>query len=143
MSRSLLDVNVLLALLDRDHVDHERARSWFSGEIEHGWASCAVTQNGFVRIISQPRYPNPVPPSQAVELLARAAGTEHHEFWTCSVSLLDSKIIDSSRVHGPKQVTDVYLLALAAAHGGRFVTLDSRIPLDAAPAATDDHLTVL
>jgi hypothetical protein len=59
--RALLDINVLLALLDADHVDHSTARAWLSAEIETGWSSCALTQNGFVRIISQPRYPNPVP----------------------------------------------------------------------------------
>jgi uncharacterized protein len=143
VSRALLDVNVLLALFDRDHVDHRRARNWLNSEIEHGWASCAITQNGFVRIISHSRYPNPVPPSQAVDLFARAASTGYHEFWACSVSVLDAKIIDSSRVHGPKQVTDTYLLALASAHGGRFVTFDRSVPLSAVLTATKDHLTVL
>ncbi|MBO0833188.1 MAG: VapC toxin family PIN domain ribonuclease, partial [Actinobacteria bacterium] len=61
MTRALLDINVLLALLDVDHVDHLRARQWLEREIESGWASCAITENGFVRIISQPRYPSPVP----------------------------------------------------------------------------------
>lgn len=55
--RALLDINVLLALLDADHLDHQRAQEWISEEIQHGWASCALTQNGFVRIISQPKYP--------------------------------------------------------------------------------------
>ena len=76
MTRALLDVNVLIALLDSDHVDHERVRRWVDAEIGHGWASCAVTQNGFVRIISQPRYPSPVPPARAIGKLARAAATD-------------------------------------------------------------------
>lgn len=59
--RALLDVDVLLALLDADHVDHRRAREWLGAEIAHGWASCAVTQNGFVHVLSQPRHPSPVP----------------------------------------------------------------------------------
>lgn len=83
--RALLDINVLLALLDADHVDHQRAREWISGEIQHGWASCALTQNGFVRVISQPKYPSPVSPFEAVERLRRATSTEHHEFWPCSM----------------------------------------------------------
>ena len=62
MSPALLDVNVLLALLDRDHVDHQRARDWLDAEIASGWASCAITENGFVRIVSQPRYPTRSPP---------------------------------------------------------------------------------
>lgn len=141
--RALLDINVLLALLDSDHVDHELARDWISGRIERGWASCALTQNGFVRVISQPRYPNPVPPTVAIDRLRRASATEHHQYWTCSVTLLDRRNVDSDRVHGPRQVTDVYLLALAAAHGGRFVTFDRTIPLSAAPGAGPQHLVVL
>lgn len=124
--RALLDVNVLLALLDRDHVDHERARAWITGQIERGWASCAITQNGFVRVISQPRYPSPISVAHAIDLLARATHTRYHEFWSCTVSILDSKVIDRSRLHSPKQVTDAYLLALAVAHDGRFVTFGSR-----------------
>lgn len=141
--RALLDINVLLALLDADHVDHQRAQEWISGEIQHGWASCALTQNGFVRILSQPKYPSPVSPSEAVERLRRATSTDYHEFWPCSISLLEDRRINSNHVHGPRQVTDVYLLALAVEHGGRFVTFDRSIPLSAAPGATAEHLVVI
>jgi uncharacterized protein len=143
VSRALLDINLLLALLDSDHVDHGRARDWVGAEIGEGWASCPITQNGFVRIISQPRYPSPVPPGLAIDLLARATRTRHHEFWPCAVSLLDEKIIDRSRLHGPRQVTDAYLLSLAAVHGGRLVTFDRSVPLSAVPSATAANLTVL
>ena len=143
MMRALLDINVLLALLDADHVDHQRAREWISREIQHGWASCALTQNGFVRIISQPKYLNPASPFEAIERLRRATSTEHHELWPCSISLLDSRHVNSSHVHGPRQVTDIYLLALAVEHGGRFVTFDGSIPLSAAPGATPEHLVVV
>ncbi len=141
--RALLDINVLLALLDADHVDHQRAQEWISGEIQHGWASCALTQNGFVRILSQPRYPSPVSPSEAVERLRRATNTEYHEFWPCSISLLEDRRINSGHVHGPRQVTDAYLLALAVEHGGRFVTFDRSIPLSAAKGAAPDQLVVV
>ncbi len=141
--RALLDVNVLLALLDGDHVDHRRAREWISAEIEHGWASCALTQNGFVRVISQPKYPSPVSPSEAVGLLLRATRTQHHEFWPCSISLLEERRVNPLHVHGPRQVTDVYLLALAVEHGGRFATLDRVIPLSAVPDARPEHLVVI
>lgn len=143
MKRALLDINVLLALLDSDHVDHQRARDWISTEVRRGWASCAITQNGFVRIVSQSRYPSPVSPSHAIGLLARATATEHHAFWPCTVSVLDTNVIDPSRVHGPKQVTDAYLLALAAANDGRFVTFDQSVALSAVRTATKDNLTVL
>lgn len=143
MRRALLDINVLLALLDRDHVDHTRASDWLDDEIDAGWASCAVTENGFVRIISQARYPSPVPPTQAIQVLSRAREGGHHAFWPCDVSVLDPTIVDRSRLHGPRQVTDAYLLALAAAHGGRFVTFDRSLSLAAVHGATEDHLVVL
>lgn len=141
--RALLDVNVLLALLDADHVDHGAARAWLEGEIDSGWASCPITQNGFVRIVSQPRYPSPVPPTEAIRRLNLATRSAQHEFWPCDLSLLDGELVDSTRLHGPKQVTDVYLLALAVAKGGRFVTFDRTIPLAAVVGARSDQLVVL
>lgn len=141
--RALLDVNVLLALLDRDHVDHERARAWITQHIEQGWASCAITQNGFVRVVSQPRYPSPISVSHAIDLLTGATHTRYHEFWPCAVSILDSDAIERSRLHSPKQVTDAYLLALAVAQAGRFVTFDQSIALTAVPGAGVQHLTIL
>lgn len=143
MSRALLDINVLLALLDSDHIDHERARDWLDGEIRGGWASCAITQNGFVRIISQPRYPSPISPAQAADLLDDACSTPHHEFWPCDVSLLDDNVIDRDRLHGHRQVTDAYLLALATRHGGRFATFDQTVPQSAVTKATPANLITL
>jgi uncharacterized protein len=143
VTRALLDVNVLIALLDSDHVDHARVRRWLDAEIVHGWSSCAITQNGFVRIVSQPRYPSPVAPAQAIGRLARAAATEYHEYWPCSISLLDEELIDRSRLFGHRQVTDAYLLALATANDGRFVTLDQSISLDAVRHATARNLTLI
>jgi toxin-antitoxin system PIN domain toxin len=138
-----LDVNVLLALLDSDHVDHDRARAWLGEEIEHGWSSCAITQNGFVRIISQPRYPSPVSPAHAIDILGRATQTRHHEFWPCAISILDANILDRSRLHSSRRVTDAYLLALAVEHDGRFVTFDWSVSLAAVAGATKQHLAVL
>jgi toxin-antitoxin system PIN domain toxin len=143
VKRALLDVNVLIALLDAGHVDHDRARTWLDGEIAAGWASCAITQNGFVRIISQPRYPGSISATHAIALLSHACETAHHAFWTCDLSLLDPDVILGDRVHGPRQVTDVYLLALAAHRGGRFVTFDQAIPVSAAPRASEENLVVL
>ena len=141
--RALLDINVLLALFDSAHVDHSRARAWLESHIQFGWASCAITQNGFVRIISQPRYPSPIPPSQALELLSDAASTSLHEFWPCSISVLDVSLIDRDRLLGPRQVTDAYLLALAASQGGRFVTFDEAVPLAAVSNASAENLVRL
>jgi len=141
--RALLDINVLLALLDADHVEHGSARAWLEREIPAGWASCAITQNGFVRVISQPRYPSPVPAAEAIRRLELATRTDRHAFWPCDLSLLDDESIDRTRVHGPRQVTDVYLLALAVAKGGRFVTFDRTVPLSAVVGARQEHLVVL
>lgn len=143
MSRALLDVNVLLALLDSDHIDHHRAHAWLDRHIDAGWASCAITENGFVRVISQPRYPSPITPAHAIELLSRAVAGAQHEAWACDVSLLDAEAVDRTRVLGPKQVTDVYLLALAVRHGGRLVTFDGGVPLAAVRGATPEHLVTL
>jgi len=141
--RGLLDVNVLLALLDQDHLHHERARAWLESEIRHGWASCALTQNGLVRILSQPGYPNPLSPSEAAERLRAATSEKHHAFWECSISLLDTSRFDMRRIHGPRQVTDAYLLALAVENGGRLITLDGRIPAGAVRQAEPKHLASL
>lgn len=143
MSRSLLDVNVLLALLDADHVDHARARAWLDAEIPSGWASCAITQNGFVRIISQPRYPSPIAPAEAIGLLERACSTSHHAYWPCSLSLLDDATVDRTRLHGPRQVTDAYLLALAVANGGRFVTFDRTVVASAVRGASPGDVVLI
>jgi len=141
--RALLDINVLLALLDADHVAHGQARQWLASEISSGWASCALTQNGFVRVLSQPRYPSPVTPAEAIARLSRATAGEHHAYWPCEMSLLDPDNVDRSKVLGPRQVTDVYLLALATARGGRFVTFDRSVPLDAVAGARAENLLVL
>jgi uncharacterized protein len=141
--RALLDVNVLVALLDSDHIEHERARAWIDAEIGSGWASCAITQNGFVRVVSQPRYPSPVSPTRAIDLLGAACGDAQHMFWPCDVSLLDASTVDRNRLHGARQVTDAYLLALATHHEGRFVTFDQAIPMSAVPAAKPANLVIL
>lgn len=140
--RALLDVNVLLALLDADHVDHRAARSWLEREIDQGWASCAITQNGFVRVITRERYPSPVPAAEAIARLRRATATEYHSYLPCELSVLD-KTIRADHVHGSRQVTDVYLLALAVSHGCRLVTFDRAIPLSAVVGADSRHLLTL
>ena len=125
--RALLDINVLLALLDRDHIDHGRAHEWLDANIRHGWASCALTENGFVRIITQPRYPNAITPAEAASLLKGATQTDHHQFWSCDISLLDAAVVDHDRLLSSRQITDAYLVALAKAHHAMFATFDTRI----------------
>lgn len=143
MKRALLDVNVLLALLDGDHVQHVTAREWFRADVAAGWASCGVTQNGFVRVISQPRYPSPVPAAQAIARLATASAAPHHQFLPSSVSILDSRIVDPSRILSSRQLTDVYLLALAVTNDLRLVTFDQSIPVAAVNGASAADMLVL
>jgi len=141
--RALLDVNVLIALLDSDHASHDTSMSWFAKHAREGWASCPITQNACVRIMSSPSYPNPLPVQAVMKRLADACQQDVHEFWSDEVSLLDPDIFDPTRVHGPRQLTDIYLLALAVQHQGSFVTFDTGMPLAAVRNATMHNLVVL
>lgn len=143
--RSLLDVNVVISLLDPDHDFHVRAHHWWSENRSAGWASCPLTENGVVRIMSHPGY-NPrrsLMPGTVAWLVRTFAGGTDHEFWPDSISFLDEDAIDTRSVLGPRQVTDLYLLALAATHGGRLVTFDESIHLGAVRIAQQNHLVVI
>jgi toxin-antitoxin system PIN domain toxin len=141
--RALLDVNVLIALLDADHTSHRSAVAWFSEHASAGWASCPITENGCVRIMSHPSYPNAHSVVEIVERLRAATAHAAHQFWPDGQSLLDERLIDASRVHGPRQLTDVYLLALAVKNGGRLVTFDATIATGAVKGAKPQHLVEL
>ncbi len=141
--RALLDVNVLIALFDGNHALHAQATRWFHEHAGAGWASCPITQNGCVRVMSQPAYPERQPVAAIVERLRQATEHRAHEFWPDDASVLDARMIDPARIHGPAQLTDVYLLALAVSHGGRLVTLDQAIPLAAVTGAQKKHLVVI
>ena len=143
MTRALLDINVLIALLDPDHALHDRAREWFGRNAQAGWASCPITQNGCARIMAHPGYPNALPVRAVVERLHEATQGPHHEFWADDVSLLEPQIADASRIHGPRQLTDLYLLALAVHRGGRFVTFDASVTLTAIRGAEKRHILAL
>jgi toxin-antitoxin system PIN domain toxin len=141
--RALLDVNVLIALHDRDHVHHVRAAQWFEENIQAGWASCAITQNGCLRIMGQPGYSSPQPVQVLVEMLQHSTQTAHHVFWRDEISLLNSAQFLHGHIHSARQLTDLYLLALAVQNQGRLVTFDQRIPLSAVLGAKQAHLVVL
>ncbi len=141
--RALLDVNVLIALLDANHLYHGRATAWLSENLAFGWASSPVTQNGCLRIMSQPSYPNPRPVALVAERLTEAAASVEHEFWPDDVSLLTPGVLRWQRVLGSRQVTDAYLLTLAVRNGGRFVTFDTRVSFDTVPGAKPRNLVTL
>lgn len=143
--RAPLDVNLLIALFDADHVYHERAHAWFGDNQAHGWASCPLTENGLVRILCHPHYSRVLQRS-AAEVTADLHEATHqtdHRFWPDDVSLRDDDRIRIYRIQGPRQITDLYLLALAIRHGGRLVTFDVGIPIDAVVGAEPQHLVVL
>jgi uncharacterized protein len=141
--RALLDVNVLIALLDADHVSHNAAATWFIAHAPQGWASCPSTQNGCIRVMSSRAYPNSLPIHAVTTRLAEACATPLHEFWSDDVSWLDRQRFDASRAHGPGQLTDLYLLGLAVSRGGRLVTFDHGISLNAITGASAENLVRL
>jgi hypothetical protein len=141
--RALLDVNVLIALLDSDHASHGAAMSWFARHAREGWASCPITENGCIRIMSNAGYPNALPIRAVMQRLADACNEDVHEFWSDEISLLNPGVFNWTRIHGPRQLTDIYLLALAVSHAGRFVTFDGKIPLEAVRRATAQNLIVI
>ena len=140
--RALLDVNVLIALLDRQHEHHQAALRWLEENVQHGWATCAVTENGVLRIMSQPNYAHPWQIDVVAEALVEMTETERHEFWP-DASLLTPGVIDWSQVASAKQITDLYLLALAAQNNGRLVTFDERMAKDAVLIASDKTYHVI
>lgn len=130
MSRTaLLDVNVLVALFDPDHVHHDAAHDWFAEEGRAAWATCPLTEAGFARVLSNPAYRGTVVrAADLADRLRRFCRSGGHEFWPDEVSLLDSSLFDLSKVAGHRQLTDVYLLGLAHCRHGRLVTFNRAIP---------------
>lgn len=141
----LLDVNVLIALFDPAHIHHVSAHNWFAEIGQSAWATCPLTENGIIRIIGDARYRNsPGSPAAIASLLAVFTSRPGHEFWTDSISLMRSKLIDQSRLLISSQITDTYLLALARSNEGQLATFDRRLVTDAVPGGKDNlHLIEL
>lgn len=124
----LLDVNVLIALIDPTHVGHDAAHKWFVATGAQSWATCPLTENGVIRIVGHPRYPNSAgSPAAVAPIIQAMRSLPGHVFWSDDFSLMDSAIVDVSRILTPAQVTDTYLLALAVAKNGRLATFDRRL----------------
>lgn len=145
MSRTaLLDINVLVALFDPDHIHHELAHDWFADNHASGWATCPITQNGLIRVLSNPRYGSPSSSLRSVrEGLRRFLSSKHHEFWSDEISLCDDTLFDVTAMVGHRQITDVYLVGLAKRRRGHLVTFDRSIPLRAVVGADRTALTVM
>ncbi|MFA6111744.1 MAG: TA system VapC family ribonuclease toxin [Candidatus Latescibacterota bacterium] len=124
----LLDVNLLVALCDADHVHHRQARSWFRTSGDTGWATCPLTENGLLRVMGNLGYPGgPGSPAEVRPLLQHLRSLPGHQFWDDDISPADKRALPSLEGISAKQLTDVYLLALAVHHGGTLASLDSRI----------------
>jgi toxin-antitoxin system PIN domain toxin len=144
MNTALLDVNVLVALHDPAHPNHEDAHRWFGRNRKRGWATCPVTVNGCVRVLSNPAYPTvAAAPAEAASRLRVLCADPSHEFWSDSVSLLDDSLFRLQAITGHRQITDLYLLGLAVRHGGRLATFDRSIPFKAVVGAGPDRLELI
>lgn len=141
--RALLDVNVLLALQDGAHIHHVRAMQWMEAHWELGWASCPLTQNGCLRILSRPGHPNAQTPNAVRTRLAEATAHPMHRFYADDFSLLDDGVLDWRYITGSCQLSDAYLLAMAVRRDLRLVTFDRGISLPMVLGAQPHHLVTL
>jgi toxin-antitoxin system PIN domain toxin len=141
--RALLDVNVLIALFNGSHVHHEIAHDWFEDHRAFGWATCPITENGFLRILSHPQAEVEADRSTLFASLRTFCASGHHEFWEDAVSLGDETLFNPSVIVSHRQLTDVYLLGLATRMGGTLATFDGSIPLKAVKGATPEALEVI
>jgi toxin-antitoxin system PIN domain toxin len=123
----LLDINVLIALCDPGHPHALAAQRFFAGGLgRHGWATCPLVENGFLRIFGSHKYPGgPGSPQAARHLLAGVLASPGHQFWNDDITLMTSAVFPN--LPASNQLTDLYLLGLAAKHGGRFATFDAGI----------------
>lgn len=124
----LLDVNLLIALAWPSHVHHALVQAWFRRNKRNGWSTCPITQTGFVRISSNPKFiDGAVTPGEAIGLLNRVTRAKEHTFWPDDLNLTVTQALPVSHLLGHRQVTDAYLLGLAIQHDGKLATLDQGV----------------
>lgn len=144
MSAALLDVNVLVALFDPAHPNHEDAHEWFGSAKKRPWATCPLTLNGCVRVLSSAAYPSfSTTPAEVIASLRTLCDHPHHEFWADEVSILDSTLFRAAQIHNSRMITDAYLLGTAVRRGGCLVTFDRSIPIKAVVGAEPRSILVL
>jgi toxin-antitoxin system PIN domain toxin len=136
VTRYLLDVNAVIALIDPLHVHHDRAHLWFASREPDAWHTCPIVQNGVVRVVGNPRYTNTQPAPVVLTSLASLTARDDHEFLPDSVSILDASV-HTERLLTSSQVTDTYLLHLAASSGAQLATFDTRLVTAAVPSGGD------
>ncbi|MBS1829113.1 MAG: PIN domain-containing protein [Acidobacteria bacterium] len=138
----LLDVNALISLVDPTHLNHQPMLAWFDSNAQNGWATTPITENGFVRVLSLPRYPGrrALPEVSTANLRAlKASYAGCYQFWD-GISITDDTLFHTERIAGPNQITDAYLIALAIHHGGRLLSFDRRLPWQAVRGATAESI---
>ena len=142
--RYLLDINVWIALFDDAHT-HSGIANAFISKRGLKIATCPIIENGVIRILNTPQYSRrgAVGFERVRAQLATACATLNHEFWVDDISFRDAAHFEVSKLHGHNQITDAYLLALAAAHGGALVTFDQSVALSVAKMAKSTNLLVL
>ena len=134
---TLLDVNLLIALCDADHEHHLLATQWFRTNRLEGWATCPLTENALLRVMGHPAYPGgPGSPEGVRPLLQRLRSIPGHLFWEDRISLADPQRLPSLKGVTARQLTDIYLLALAVYHGGCMATLDVRLDPSQVPGGS-------
>ncbi|MGE0800553.1 MAG: TA system VapC family ribonuclease toxin [Lautropia sp.] len=137
MTVFLLDVNVLIALVDPAHVQHDQAHDWFARVGHKAFATCPLTENGLVRIVGHPKYPNsPGPPSVVLASLTGIRRLAGHRFWPDEISIADDTFFSLALLTSHSRVTDSYLLALAHMRGGRLATMDQKLAAEVVPEGT-------
>ena len=131
----LVDINLLLARCDPGHVDHQVAVSWFLAEAAAGWVTCPLTENGFVRILGHPSFPNsPGSVDRARMVLGGLTRSiPGHRFVSADLSLMDPTWFGDLSGVAPGHLTDLYLLALAVQLGAGFVTFDRKVDASRIP----------
>lgn len=116
---------MLVALAWPNHMHHAAAHRWFGAHRDDGWATCPLTESGFVRVSSNRRaIPEASTPAEAIVLLRRVRALSGHVFWEDDISPADPGATPFGRVAGYRQVTDAHLLALAIRRGGALATFD-------------------
>lgn len=122
---TLPDVNVLVALAWPEHTFHDIAIAWFDARADAGWATCPLTEAGFMRISANARVVRePVKPSESAALLRELRKVGSHAFWIDDVEPSSSALFPRERLIGHRQVTDAHIVALARRHSGSVATLD-------------------
>jgi toxin-antitoxin system PIN domain toxin len=122
----LAAVNVLVPLAWPNHVHPAQSRAWFAEFGMSGWATCPITEAGFVRVYSNRRViADARSVGETVDVLKALRAIGRHHFCSDDMSPVDSPGVNFETLSGYRQVTDAKLASLAGRHGGRFVMFDA------------------